>query len=139
MNTPDPADHRDLSADDTAPQAQEPLEADGSETQTESEAQTEPETQTESEAQADSETQTETADSRSAAVFVRRRGGPSLTFWVMLCLAVPAVATLVIAPLLGVSGLTEVFTVTLAAVFGIGVPLAGLCAVIDAIVHRKRR
>lgn len=122
MNTPGPADHRDPSADETAPQAhaQEPVEAD-----------TETETET--------ETDTDTAAPESAAVFLRRRGGPSLTFWVMLCLAVPAVATLVIAPLLGVSGLTAVLTVTLTAAFGIGVPLAGLCAVIDAIVHRKRR
>lgn len=144
MNTPDPADHRDPSSEETAAQAQEPVEADP---ETQAEVDTDPEVDTELETEAPAETETDTearaetepAASPSAAVFVRRRGGPSLTFWVLLCLAVPAVATLVIAPLLGVSGLTEVFTVTLAAVFGIGVPLAGVCAVIDAIVHRRRR
>lgn len=139
MNTPDPDDHRDLddhrdpSTDETAPQDQdqEPVENGGPEP--------EPAVDVAPETDAETETETEAAASQSTAVFVRRRGRPSLVFWVLLCLAVPAVATLVSAPLLGVSGLTAVLTVTLAAVFGIGVPLAGLCAVTDAIAHRRRR
>lgn len=75
----------------------------------------------------------------TTAVYARRRGAPTLTSWILLSLAVPAIGALVIAPLLGVSGLTALLTVTLAAVLAIGFPLAGLVALVDAIIHRRRR
>lgn len=75
----------------------------------------------------------------TTAVYTRRRGAPTLTTWILLSLAVPAVGALVIATLLGVSGLTALLTVTLAAVLAIGFPLAGLAALVDAIIQRRRR
>ena len=75
----------------------------------------------------------------TTAVFTRRRGAPTLTSWILLSLAVPAIGALVLAPLFGVSGLTALLTVTLAAVLAIGFPLAGLVGVVDAIIHRRRR
>src|SRR5690625_2006729 len=76
---------------------------------------------------------------RVTAVYARRRGAPTLVTWILLSLAVPAIGALVIAPLLGVTGLTTLLTVTLAVVLAIGFPLAGLIALVDAIIHRGRR
>src|SRR5699024_8762209 len=64
---------------------------------------------------------------------------PTLVTWILLSLAVPAIGALVIAPLLGVTGLTALLTVTLAVVLAIGFPLAGLIALVDAIIPRRRR
>src|SRR5699024_12116695 len=55
----------------------------------------------------------------------------TLVTWILLSLAVPAIGALVIAPLLGVTGLTTLLTVTLAVVLAIGFPLAGLIALVE--------
>src|SRR5699024_12640985 len=76
---------------------------------------------------------------RVTAVYARRRGAPPLVTWILLSLAVPAIGALVIAPLLGVTGLTTLLTVTLAVVLAIGFPLAVLIALVEAVIPRRRR
>src|SRR5699024_772259 len=75
---------------------------------------------------------------RVTAVYARRRGAPTLVTWILLSLAVPAIGALVIAPLLGVTGLTTLLTVTLAVVLAIGFPLARLRIPVDACIPRAR-
>lgn len=123
MNTPE--EPREQPMDETAPKESVPKENAPKES-----ADAEP-------SQADAEPSQDGA--QSAAIYTRRRGAPTLTFWVLLCLIVPAVGTLVIAPLAGVSGLTALLIVTLAAVLAIGFPLAGLIALVDAIIQRQRQ
>ncbi|MCT1774809.1 hypothetical protein [Brachybacterium sp. p3-SID957] len=72
-------------------------------------------------------------------VYVRGRRTPTLAFWVVLALVVPAVVALIAAPLLGVGGAGGILAFAFIAVLSIGVPLAALAALVDLILERRRR
>ncbi|MEE1618986.1 hypothetical protein [Brachybacterium sp. J153] len=75
----------------------------------------------------------------STAVFVRRGRTPALGLWVAICLAVPAVGALLASPFLGLPDLPSVLNLILLAIMFVGVPLAAIAALIDAIRHRGPR
>lgn len=75
----------------------------------------------------------------STAVFVRRSRTPALGFWIVLCVAVPAIGALLAAPFLGLPDLPSFLNLALLAVMFVGVPLAAIASLVDAIRHRGPR
>ena len=78
----------------------------------------------------------------STSLYVRRGRTPALGFWVALSLAVPTVAGLLVGPLVGVTVPSQMVQFALTAALFVGLPLAALAALIDALRHRgsdKRR
>ncbi|MFC7463386.1 hypothetical protein [Brachybacterium sp. GCM10030252] len=76
-------------------------------------------------------------DPEATTLYVRRRRTPTLGFWVALALAVPAVVALVAAPLLPLEDAGSALNLVLLAVVFIGLPLAAIAALVDAIRHRR--
>ncbi|EYT50721.1 hypothetical protein [Brachybacterium muris] len=76
--------------------------------------------------------------SPDTTVYVRSRRTPTLAFWVVLALVVPAVAALLVAPFLGVGDLGGFFNLAMVAVLAIGAPLAALACVVDMVLERRR-
>src|SRR5699024_3421045 len=70
------------------------------------------------------------------SVYVRRRRTPTLGFWVALALIVPAVAALLVSPLFDFADIAGVLNFMLVAAVFVGLPLAAIACVIDAIRHR---
>lgn len=79
------------------------------------------------------------ATETSTAVFVRRGRTPTLGLWVAICLAVPAVGALLVSPFLALPDLPSVLNLILLAIMFVGVPLAAIAALVDAIRHRGPR
>lgn len=76
--------------------------------------------------------------SADTTVYVRSRRTPTLAFWVVLSLVVPAVVALLVAPFLGVGDLGGFFNLAMVAVLAIGAPLAALACVVDMVLERRR-
>lgn len=70
------------------------------------------------------------------SVYVRRGRTPTLGFWVALAIIVPAVAALLSAPLFEFADLSGVLNFMLVAAVFVGLPLAAIAALVDAIRHR---
>lgn len=79
------------------------------------------------------------AAATDTTVYVRKRRSPTLAFWVMLAIVVPAIAGLLVAPFLGLTSAGGLLTFAFIAVLSIGVPLAALAALVDLILDRRRR
>lgn len=81
------------------------------------------------------------ADEESSAgdttVYVRRGRVPTLGFWVALAIIVPAVLALLSAPLFEFADISGVLNFMLVVAVFVGLPLAALAALIDAIRHRR--
>lgn len=73
------------------------------------------------------------------AVYVRRRRTPTLGFWVILALLAPAVAALLLSPLFAFDDLSGVLNFMLLAAVVVGLPLAAIACLVDAIRHRTPR
>lgn len=80
----------------------------------------------------------ERAGEGPTSIYVRRGRTPTLGFWVVLALAVPALGGLVAAPLLGILDLGGMVNLALLSVLFIGVPLAAVAALADLIIQRRR-
>ncbi|WP_010533855.1 hypothetical protein [Brachybacterium squillarum] len=78
------------------------------------------------------------APAESTAVYVRRRRTPSLLTWVLLALVVPVVIGFLGAPLLGITDAGSMLNLGLLAGLFIGVPLAALACLVEAIAQRRR-
>ncbi|HLQ79797.1 MAG TPA: hypothetical protein VK122_01785 [Brachybacterium sp.] len=78
----------------------------------------------------------ELSDMDITSVYVRRRRTPTLGFWVALALIVPAVAALLVSPLFDFADIAGVLNFMLVAAVFVGLPLAAIACVIDAIRHR---
>lgn len=78
------------------------------------------------------------APAESTAVYVRRRRTPSLLTWVLLALLVPVVIGFLGAPLLGITDAGSMLNLGLLAGLFIGVPLAALACLVEAIAQRRR-
>ena len=78
-------------------------------------------------------------ESTSTSIYVRRGRTPTLGFWVALAIALPAVAALISAPFFDFPDLGAVVNFVLMAAVMVGLPLAALAALIDAIRHRSPR
>lgn len=78
------------------------------------------------------------APAESTAVYVRRRRTPSLLTWVLIALAVPVVIGFLGAPLLGITDAGSMLNLGLLAGLFIGVPLAALACLVEAIAQRRR-
>lgn len=72
-------------------------------------------------------------------VLVRRGRRPTLGFWVVLSVLVPAVAGLVVGPFLGLSDVGGIVIFALLMVLGVGFPLAAIATAVDLVIHRRRR
>jgi len=70
-------------------------------------------------------------------VYVRRGRVPTLGFWVALAIIVPAVLALLSAPLFEFADISGVLNFMLVVAVFVGLPLAALAALIDAIRHRR--
>lgn len=89
---------------------------------------------------ADSAPAGEDADERTdTSIYVRRGRTPTLGFWVALAIAVPALVALISAPFFDFPDLGAVVNFVLLAAVMVGLPLAALAALIDAIRHRSPR
>ena len=73
------------------------------------------------------------------AVYVRRGRTPTLGFWVAIAIALPVLAGLVIAPLLGIGTLNGILNFMLVAGVFVGLPLAAIVCFVDAMRQRSRR
>lgn len=80
----------------------------------------------------------EAPEDTGTTVYVRRGRTPTLGLWVVLALAVPAVAALLVAPLFDFTDLGGVVSFALVAAVVVGLPLAALAALVDALRHRDR-
>ena len=89
----------------------------------------------------DGATDGEQPESEVTSLYVRRGRTPTLGFWVALALIVPAVAALVAAPFFGFGDISSVLNFMLVAAVFVGLPLAGIAALVDSMRHRgeKRR
>ncbi|ASK67203.1 hypothetical protein CFK39_12495 [Brachybacterium avium] len=76
------------------------------------------------------------SETEVTSVYVRRRRTPTLGFWVALAILVPAVAALLSAPFFDFADLSGVVNFMLVAAVFIGLPLAAIAALVDAIRHR---
>ena len=76
------------------------------------------------------------SDSGDTSIYVRRGRTPTLGFWVALAIALPAVAALISSPFFNFPDLGAVVNFVLLAAVLVGLPLAALAAVVDAIRHR---
>lgn len=79
------------------------------------------------------------AGTGDVAVYVRRGRTPTLGFWVAIAIALPVVAGLVIAPLLGIGTLNGILNFMLVAGVFVGLPLAAIVCLVDAMRQRSRR
>lgn len=82
---------------------------------------------------------TSAEESTDTSIYVRRGRTPTLGFWVALAIALPAVAALISAPFFDFPDLGAVVNFVLMAAVMVGLPLAALAALIDAIRHRSPR
>lgn len=73
------------------------------------------------------------------AVYVRRSRKPTLGFWVAIALALPLLAGLVIAPLLGIGTLNGILNFMLVSGVFVGLPLAAIVCFVDAMRQSSRR
>ncbi|MDN5821716.1 MAG: HNH endonuclease, partial [Brachybacterium sp.] len=82
-------------------------------------------------------------ESEVTSLYVRRGRTPTLGFWVALAIVAPAVAALLSAPLFDFADLSGVLNFMLVAAVFVGLPLAAIAALVDAIRHsgegRQRR
>lgn len=72
-------------------------------------------------------------------LLVRRRRTPALGLWVLLALAIPFLIGMVVAWSVEVRHLTGMLYFGVTAAVLIGFPLALIAAIVDAVVHRRRR
>lgn len=75
-------------------------------------------------------------ESEVTSLYVRRGRTPTLGFWVALAIAVPAVAALLSAPFFQFADISGVLNFMLVAAVFVGLPLAAIAALVDAIRHR---
>lgn len=78
-------------------------------------------------------------ESDATSVYVRRGRTPTLGFWVALALVVPAAAALLAAPFFQFQDLSSVLNFMLVAAVFVGLPLAAIAALVDALRHRDRK
>lgn len=79
-----------------------------------------------------------TADA-GTSIYVRRGRTPTLGFWIVLSVTVPAVLAVIVGLFLGLGDLGSLFNFALLSVFAVGLPLAAVAAGIDAFQHRRRK
>lgn len=80
----------------------------------------------------------EPVPSADTTMYVRRRRTPTLAFWVVLALIVPAVVALLAAPFLRVDTPRDYVNLAMVAILAIGAPLAAIACVVDMILERRR-
>ncbi|MDN6302729.1 MAG: hypothetical protein L0J57_06755 [Brachybacterium sp.] len=78
-------------------------------------------------------------ESEVTSLYVRRRRTPTLGFWVAVAIVVPAVAALLVAPFLELGDLGGVLNFMLVAAVIVGLPLAAIAALADAMRHRGEK
>lgn len=76
-------------------------------------------------------------ESEHTSLYVRRRRTPTLGLWVTLAIALPALAALLSAPLFDFADISGVLNFMLVAAVFVGLPLAAIAALVDAIMHRS--
>ncbi|APX34332.1 hypothetical protein BH708_18285 [Brachybacterium sp. P6-10-X1] len=77
------------------------------------------------------------SDAGSTSIYVRRRRIPTLAFWVAVLIAAPMVIALVISPFLVFRDTSSVVTFVLVVGVFVGIPLAAVAAVVDAVRNRS--
>lgn len=112
-STPDRPEQQPGSADDTRPDGVDPVEAEQPETRT-------------------------PAD-EGTVLYVRRGRSLGLGGWVVIVLVVTAIAGCVVALVSGQTALGSVVYLAATAAFFVGLPLAGVIALIDLVLERRRR
>lgn len=70
---------------------------------------------------------------------VRRRRVPALGFWVLVAIAVAVIGGVVTAWVTGVRDVAGMLYFAATAVMVVGIPLAGISAIVDGVPHRRRR
>lgn len=75
-------------------------------------------------------------ESDFTSLYVRRGRTPTLGFWVALAIVLPALAALLSAPLFDFADISGVLNFMLVAAVFVGLPLAAIAALVDAIRHR---
>ena len=78
-----------------------------------------------------------TPDTGTTSVYVRRGRTPALGFWVAVLIGAPMVIALVISPFLTLQDASSMVTFVLVVGVFVGIPLAAIAAVIDAVRHRR--
>ncbi|ATG52690.1 hypothetical protein CFK38_15015 [Brachybacterium vulturis] len=76
-------------------------------------------------------------ESEVTSLYVRRSRTPTLGFWVTLALIAPAVVALLGSFFLPFTDISSVLNFMLVAVVFVGLPLAAIAALVDAIRHRR--
>lgn len=73
------------------------------------------------------------------SIYVRRGRTPTLGFWVAVLIALPALAALISSPFFDFPDLGAVVNFVLLAATLVGLPLAAIAAVVDAVRHRSSK
>lgn len=80
-----------------------------------------------------------TPAAETTAVYVRRRRVPTLAFWVTLAILVGLVAGAITALVTGVGDIGGILYFAVAGGVFVGLPLALVAAIVDAVAHRAER